>query len=94
MKNVILYQKKDLKVYNDSTSNKLSIAESLTKRRLQLLDTAKNAFQFTNVCTTNRNVVCKFKGTKHYINDFSDIKKIRFSELKLPKLSIVFSIIL
>ena len=78
VRNMIFNHKKDLMAYSDSTGNKLSITESLTKRRLQLLDVARSTFQFTNVRTTNGNVVCKFKGTKHYINDCLDVEKIRY----------------
>lgn len=77
VRNMVFFHKKDLKGKLDGT-HKLSITESLTKRRLRLLDAARDSFLFTNVWTMNGNVFCKFKGRKHYIDDFDDISKIRF----------------
>ena len=59
---------------------KLSITESLTKRRLRLVEEAKKVFQLRNVWTLNDTVYCSLKKHKHVIDDFSDIEKIRFPE--------------
>ena len=59
---------------------KLSITESLTKRRLTLVEEARKVFQFKNIWTLNGMVYCSFKKRKNVIDDFSDIEKIRFPE--------------
>jgi len=77
VRNLVYSHKKDLKGKLDS-NNKLSITESLTKRRLKLLEAARNVFLFNNVWTMQGRVHCKFNGHKHVIDDFCDISRIRF----------------
>lgn len=76
VRNMVFNHKKDFKATNVS-SNTLSITESLTKRRLRLLESARKVFQFQNVWTLNGSIFCKFNGRKHFIDDFGDIQKIR-----------------
>ena len=78
VRNVIFAHKKNLKQTNKDLGRKLSITESLTKRRLRLLEEARKVFLFNNVWTNNGNIYCKFAGHKHLVDDFNDINKIRF----------------
>ena len=58
---------------------KLSMTESLTKRRLKIVKESQKYFDFENVWTQKGNVYCSFKGKKHAIHHLSDIHKIRAS---------------
>ena len=75
IRNLVFYHKKNLKFIKGA---KLSITESLTKRRLKLLEEARSVFKFKNVWTTKGEVFVNFRGKKHHIFDFPDIEKIRF----------------
>ena len=75
IRNLVFYHKKNLKFIKGA---KLSITESLTKRRLKLLEEARSVFKFKNVWTTKCEVFVNFRGKKHHIFDFPDIEKIRF----------------
>ena len=66
--------KKRLK--DENNQEKLSITESLTRRRLQLLTNAKDAFGFRNVWTVNDNVYTFHKNRMQVIDDFIDIDRI------------------
>ena len=57
---------------------KLSMTESLTKRRLKIVE-AQKYFDFENVWTQKGNVYCSFKGRTHPIHHLSDIYRIRTS---------------
>ena len=59
---------------------KLSITESLTKRRLRLVEDASKIFGFKNVWTLKGDVFCFFKNKRHYLDDFGDIERVRFSK--------------
>ena len=59
---------------------KLSITESLTKRRLRLVEDARKIFGFKNVWTLKKDVFYFFKNKRHYLDDFGDIKRVRFSK--------------
>ena len=72
---LVFYHKKNLKFVKVA---KLSITESLTIRRLKLLEEARSVFKFKNVWTTKGEVFVNFRGKKHHIFDFHDIEKIRF----------------
>ena len=74
--NLMFANKSPIKVVKNSDL-KLSLTESLTKRRFQLLAKSQDAFGFHNVWTLKGNVYCYFKGKRHYIDDFGDISKIR-----------------
>lgn len=78
VRNTIFNHKRDFKKDN-STADRLSITESLTKRRLQLVEAARMAFNFNNVWTINGNVFCNFNGHKHPIAEFKDIHNIKSS---------------
>lgn len=80
VRNMVFYHKKNLKGKKVSTQ-KLSITESLTKRRLRLVEAAREVFLFNNVWTMNGNVYCKFNGQKHLIDDFCDVRRIRFPHM-------------
>ena len=69
--------KSQLKAVKNSDP-KLSLTESLTKRRFQLLTKSQEGFGFQNVWTLKGNIYCYFEGKRHYIDDFGDISKIRF----------------
>lgn len=77
VRNKVFANKRKLK--SEDPSVKLSITESLTKRRLRLVEEARKFFKFRNVWTLNGNVYCFFKNKRHVINDFEDIDKIRFT---------------
>ena len=66
--------KKRLK--DENNQEKLSITESFTRRRLQLLMDAKDAFGFRNVWTVNGNVYTFHKNRRQVIDDFIDIDRI------------------
>ena len=68
------------KLKSSDPHEKLSITESLTQRRLKLIEEARKVFQFRNVWTVNGSVYCFFDGKKHLIDDFNDISKIRFPQ--------------
>ena len=65
---------------SSAMKTKLSITESLTKRRLRLVENARKIFRFKNVWTLKGDVCCFFKNKRHYTNDFGDIKQVRFSK--------------
>ena len=73
--NSIYSSKKNLKS-EEENAEKLSITESLTKRRLALVEEARNAFGFRNVWTFYGNVNCFFKNKKQSIDDFGDINRL------------------
>ena len=77
IRNLVFNQKKNLKHMRD---HRLAINESLTKRRLKLVDKAWKVFRFENVCTMKGEVFVEFKGQKFHVNDFPDIERIRFSD--------------
>ena len=79
IRNMIYANKKKLKT---TEGPKLSITESLTKRRLKLLEEARNAFEFKNVWTMKGTVYCAFKGKKFAIKKHSDISSIRLLEIE------------
>ena len=58
---------------------KLSMTESLTKRRLKIVEETRKYFDFENFWTQKGNVYCSFKGKKHAIHHLSNIHKIRDS---------------
>ena len=71
----IYSSKKNLKS-EEEHAEKLSITESLTNRRLALVEEARNVFGFRNVWTFYGNVYCFFKNKKQVIDDFGDINKL------------------
>ena len=77
VRNLVFANKSQLKAAKNSDP-KLSLTESLTKRRFQLLAKSQEAFRFQNVWTLKGNIYCYFEGKRHYIDDFGDISKIRF----------------
>ena len=72
VRNLVFYNKKKLK----KSQEKLSITESLTKRRLLLVMEAKKAFGFNNVWTNNGIVYCFYKEKRQVLKDFGDINKL------------------
>ena len=68
MRDSIYSSKKNLKS-EEENAEKLSITESLTKRRLALVEEARNAFWFQNVWTFYGNVYCFFKNKRQVIDD-------------------------
>ena len=76
IRNMIYLHKKNLKTLNGP---KLSITESLTKKRLKIVEEARKVFGFGNVWSMKDIVYCSFKGKKQAIIKLSDISKIRFS---------------
>ena len=66
---------------SDGSLEKLSITESLTKRRPQLVVEARKAFGFFNVWTTNGNVYCIQDNKRLVIEDFGDIDTIVNDEI-------------
>ena len=72
MRNLVFYNKKKLK----KSQKKLSITESLTKKRLLLVMEAKKAFGFNNVWTNNDIVYCFYKEKRQVLKDFGDINKL------------------
>ena len=75
MRDSIYSSKKNLKS-EEENAEKLSITESLTKRRLALVEAARNAFGFRNVWTFYGNVHCFFKNKRQVIDDFGDINRL------------------
>ena len=81
IRNEIFFQKKFFKSDPSSAmKTKLSITESLTKRRLRLVEDAKKIFGFKNVWTLKGDVFCFFENKRHYLDDFGDIERVRFSK--------------
>ena len=76
IRNMVYSHMKNLKTSNGP---KLSITESLTKKRLKIVEEARKVFGFGNVWSMKGIVYCSFKGKKQAINKLSDISKIRFS---------------
>ena len=76
IRNTIYLHKKNLKTSNGP---KLSITESLTKKRLKIVEEARKVFGFGNDWSMKGIVYCLFKGKKQAIIKLSDISKIRFS---------------
>ena len=76
--NLVFANKSQLKAVKNSDP-KLSLTESPTKRRFQLLAKSQEVFGFQNVWTLKGNIYCYFEGKRYYIDDFEDISKIRFS---------------
>ena len=74
VRELVFINKKKLKV--DDNSEKLSITESLTKRRLNLLMEAKKAFGYSNVWSYNGSIYCYFSGKRQVINDITSINDI------------------
>ena len=74
IRDLVYGNKKKLK--EDNNQEKLSLTESLTRRRLQLVTEAKKGFGFRNVWTTNGDVFCFHNNRRQVINDFDDIDKI------------------
>ena len=74
VRELVLINKKKLKA--DDNFEKLSITESLTKKRLNLLMEAKKAFGYSNVCSYNGNIYCYFSGKRQVINDITSINDI------------------
>ena len=72
VRNLVFYNKKKLK----KSQEKLSITESLTKRRLLLVMEAKKAFGFNNVWTNNGIVYYFYKEKRQVLKDFGDINKL------------------
>ena len=72
VQNLVFYNKKKLM----KSQEKLSITESLTKRRLLLVMEAKKAFRFNNVWTNNGIVYCFYKEKRQVFKDFGDINKL------------------
>jgi len=54
----------------------ITITESLTKRRLDLLKYAQAKLGFRNCWTSKGNIYCSIDGIKHSINNFHDIKAL------------------
>ena len=77
IRNVVFANKSQLKAVKNSDP-KLSLTESLTKWRFQLLARSQEALGFLNVWTLKGNIYRYFEGKRHYIDDFRDISKIRF----------------
>ena len=77
IRNQIFARKSNLKA-DENNTEKLSITEALTKRRLRLVEEAKRVFGFENVWTFKGRVYCKFQGRRNALKDFIDIQKIRF----------------
>ena len=71
----MVYSHKNLKTSNGP---KLSTTESLTKKRLKIVEEARKVFGFGNVWSMKGIVYCSFKGKKQAINKLSDISNIRF----------------
>ena len=73
MRNTIFHHNADLK----STSGpKYLITESLTKRRLKILEEAKKVFEFKNIWSLKGDIYCNCARQKYRINDVDDIDKI------------------
>ena len=65
------------KLNSADSKSRLAITESLTKRRLRLVEEARRAFEFRNLWIMKGLVYCRFQGQRHHIDDFSDITKFR-----------------
>ena len=76
IRNMIYSYKKNLKTLNGP---KLLITESLTKKKLKIVEEARKVFGFGNVWSMKGIVCCSFKGKKQAIIKLSDISKITFS---------------
>ena len=74
IRDLVHSNKKKLK--DDNNPEKISITESLTKRRLRLVKNAKDEFGFRNVWTNNDVVYCYHNKRRQVINDFYDTEKI------------------
>ena len=72
IRNLFFFVIENLKL---SKGPKLSITESLTKRRLKLLHGARSVIKFKNVWTTKCEVFVNFRRKKYYILDFPNILK-------------------
>ena len=75
VRNEVFNNKSKLKSLD--TYSRLAITESLTTRRLKLVDEARHVFDFRNVWTMKGFMYCRFQGQRHYIDDLSDISRIR-----------------
>ena len=60
----------------------LAITESLTKRRLKLLMKLDVFLSSKMFGTMKALVYCRFQGQRHYIDDFSDISRVRLGSTK------------
>ena len=78
VRNKVFAAKSKLKSSAGESNPRLALTESLTKRRLRLVEEARKIFEFRNVWTQKGLVYCEFMGQRHYIDDFSDIPRIRF----------------
>ena len=67
--------KKKLKAKKND-HERLSITESLTRSRLQLLRSAKQTFGLDSAWTLNGNVYCMHRNKRYIIDDFKDIDKL------------------
>ena len=70
MKKKLKAKKNDVCLNDDE---KLSTTESLTRRRLQLLRSAKQTFGLGSAWTLNGNVYCMHKNKRYIIDDFNDL---------------------
>ena len=70
-RNEVYAKKKNLK------NSGLVITESLTKRRLRLLEASRQAFGKHSVWTNKGNVFVFYNNKKYSISDFTDINKIK-----------------
>ena len=75
VRNEVFNRKSKLK--SADSNLRLAITESLAKRRLKLVEEARRAFEFRNVWIMKGLVYCRFQRQRHYIDDFSDIPRIR-----------------
>ena len=72
------YQRNEIYAKKRSLKNSgLVITESLTKRRLQLLEAARTAFGLRSTWTLKGEVYAFFNNKKLHINDFKDIAKFK-----------------
>ena len=72
------YQRNEIYAKKRSLKNSgLVITESLTKRRLQLLEAARTAFDLHSTWTLKGEVYVFFNNKKLHINDFKDIAKFK-----------------
>ena len=79
MRNKVFAAKSKLKSSAGESNPRLAITESLTKRRLTLVEEAREIIEFRNVWTQKGLVYCEFMGQRHYIDDF----RISINELNL-----------
>ena len=80
VRNEVFNNKSKLKSLD--SNSRLAITESLAKRRLKLVDEARRVFDFRSVWTMKGFVCCRFQGQRHYIDDFSDISRIKLGSTK------------